>query len=1060
MKRLLNLNPHAKAAILLLVIALAASFKIMITPGFITHGDITPPLYLERVLNLFYPMWNVHGSGSSLQYLNNLMWGSPFMALSALLHLSPAALIKIYLVSTLFLAGFFMYYAANKLLREVRPDTSKSVLFVASIIPALVYMFCPWAIETITHLAHLWSYALAPLILLAFMKSLQSKKLTYAIGTAFLCALALLGTTWVFFIPILLLSWLVYSLMLSRHDKGEILSHLKVSSLVAVFYVAFSAYWLLPLLLSSFSNALGPTSALTYEALEFINRNSTLINVIRLRGVWWLGLPGDPGSMPSISWLQAPWLLAGFLIPLSAFAALLLKPRSKYVVYFSLMSLVFLFLGMGTQSPFPSVYQWLVFDAPLVSRFGWVFRESYRWIGLVAMTFSFLMAITILEVSCWLLPLMSKARSKASYMALPLILVLFVSSFALYAAPTTYGWLWGTLVPVEVPRERYQIDEWLLRQGEGFSIMWFPKYGTEGTTWAPDKLVALLDNASSPVPAKGAGEPSLATYRDYIYSHSLLNDETAYFGKFLDILNVRYLIFHDDVLGMEEEADTALANLASQNDLELVRQDGFIYVFENEDYAPQVFIPSQNLLLTGGLDRFTSLNAVEDFDPAQAGLIFLQAAGYNRDYIYLSDGIILENNMTDLALPLDRGVVIAPYEYARHSNPALAWAQAGILDRLHGEWHPYLEMWGIENWDLDYGEGIVFTELPHFLVMPFRVAETGSYELWVRYFQSMAGGEIRVRLDSNPEEVMNTRDQITGFVWRKAGTFNLNRGEHTITLENTWAFNAVNLFALIPEGESSEEAIDGLLEDKRVIYILEAELDLYSQGDVYSPRYGGEASNGEVLRLGAGSRAWQEMEVVKEGYYRMAIRLEGHALITIDDQSFEVSSEELDFAYLAPIHLDKGEHTIQIQPLSDDGYQSSYIDVVWLYSTEAEDETLADLFSPAEAPARVVNYEKISDTRYRVMVEASQPFMLALTEAHDSLWVARVNGGEYESQPLYSVINGFWIDQTGELEIIVEYKPQRWFFYGAGITVVSLLGALGYVTWDWRRRKRGPSPGK
>jgi len=56
MKRLLNLNIHAKAAILLLVIALAASFKIMVTPGFIPQGDITPPLYLERVVNQFYPM--------------------------------------------------------------------------------------------------------------------------------------------------------------------------------------------------------------------------------------------------------------------------------------------------------------------------------------------------------------------------------------------------------------------------------------------------------------------------------------------------------------------------------------------------------------------------------------------------------------------------------------------------------------------------------------------------------------------------------------------------------------------------------------------------------------------------------------------------------------------------------------------------------------------------------------------------------------------------------------------------------------------------------------------
>ena len=58
--------------------------------------------------------------------------------------------------------------------------------------------------------------------------------------------------------------------------------------------------------------------------------------------------------------------------------------------------------------------------------------------------------------------------------------------------------------------------------------------------------------------------------------------------------------------------------------------------------------------------------------------------------------------------------------------------------------------------------------------------------------------------------------------------------------------------------------------------------------------------------------------------------------------------------------------------------------------------------------------------------------MLSFAEAYDPLWEARVykDGRKIEtvkSIPLYSVINGFWINETGNLEIIIRYKSQDWF---------------------------------
>jgi len=64
--------------------------------------------------------------------------------------------------------------------------------------------------------------------------------------------------------------------------------------------------------------------------------------------------------------------------------------------------------------------------------------------------------------------------------------------------------------------------------------------------------------------------------------------------------------------------------------------------------------------------------------------------------------------------------------------------------------------------------------------------------------------------------------------------------------------------------------------------------------------------------------------------------------------------------------------------------------------------------------------------------------MLVFTEAYDPLWVAYVNGEKINSIPLYGVINGFWINQTGQLTITIEYEPQRWFNHPTATALITL----------------------
>lgn len=108
--------------------------------------------------------------------------------------------------------------------------------------------------------------------------------------------------------------------------------------------------------------------------------------------------------------------------------------------------------------------------------------------------------------------------------------------------------------------------------------------------------------------------------------------------------------------------------------------------------------------------------------------------------------------------------------------------------------------------------------------------------------------------------------------------------------------------------------------------------------------------------------------------------------------------------------------------------------------------------------AKIINYTKINPTLWRVRVNATKPFMLSFAESYDPLWEARVykDGKLVEkvsSIPLYGVINGFYINETGDLKIIIRYKPQDWFNIGLVISIITFLGCIVFLFYDWKIRK-------
>ena len=148
--------------------------------------------------------------------------------------------------------------------------------------------------------------------------------------------------------------------------------------------------------------------------------------------------------------------------------------------------------------------------------------------------------------------------------------------------------------------------------------------------------------------------------------------------------------------------------------------------------------------------------------------------------------------------------------------------------------------------------------------------------------------------------------------------------------------------------------------------------------------------------------------------------------------------------------MEKGIHDLQVTPA---GGQDCHLDVVWLYSTDEDGGTVEDIFADDQG-AQVIEWEKINPAKYKVTVSSSGPFMLSFAETYYRLWEASANGRKYPSVAINSVVNGFWIEDEGELEITIEFKTQSMFYRGAIISGISIAMVLAFLLWNWWRNRR------
>ena len=705
--------------------------KIIFADGVIVNGDLTRPAELERFSQFFYPLWSDYESISVIARLPQLLFYLPFIGIGYLFNMDTTEVLVLVFISIFFLSGIFMYYSSKCLLTRSYDEKNITIL-IASISSGLAYMWSTFVIYQVYHPLILAAFAFAPLLIITFITGIERKKIRYIILTGFLWCLMCGAVHWVVYGAILLFGYLLFSFISDNTShiidkkyqviKKSISSHIKYLLILLFSFICFSAYWIIPGYLMGGTSRYSKTIGI--ETFEFWYSGSSFKEAISMHSSRFISSetfsprPELLDSTPMGSILT----ILGVGVFLFAITALIFNHKNRYVRFFSIFSLISIFLTVCF-NVIPEFGQWLVLEAPLHNLYGWAFKTP-KISQFIILSVSLLLGFGVFEIIDRIMKCKFKRKNVNIGISTLIIAVLFLSVI-LPHWPLATGDMNGALTPSEIPEEFLKVNSWLREQDGDYKVLWIPKYRGRGVDWneghrTTKDIAGLLSSRPTYVFDSNQNQPNgygiyyLTSILSDLYANSLLLDNrTNDLGKCLAPQGIKYVIFHDDNATPSGKSDILLNNLKFQEDLVLIKKIGFIYVFLNQcldDAAnSRFFIPSKNFMVSGGLSSLATLNSIPHFNPRTDGLIFGDQQQYDRDELdKMVDDVILtgSTSIDEMIFPLvDEKYFISPFDHTNRLLPSKTWSKYKLEDLP-----PSVRRRGrMDSWDWAYDEDLVCT---------------------------------------------------------------------------------------------------------------------------------------------------------------------------------------------------------------------------------------------------------------------------------------------------------------------------------------------------------------
>jgi hypothetical protein len=150
-------------------------------------------------------------------------------------------------------------------------------------------------------------------------------------------------------------------------------------------------------------------------------------------------------------------------------------------------------------------------------------------------------------------------------------------------------------------------------------------------------------------------------------------------------------------------------------------------------------------------------------------------------------------------------ILIPPAHYCTDFTPSLSiWSPGFIGDPHHGIFYEPKNYEYDYTYDLNYGVAQAGYLCDNSLNIPFKVANSGLYELFIRYMH-VGEGKLFITIDGEQNQLTlnttHTAGEYIGFLWKKVCSYNLEKGLHNLEIKYKGSSGSklyINLITLIP----------------------------------------------------------------------------------------------------------------------------------------------------------------------------------------------------------------------------------------------------------------------
>jgi len=925
---------------------------------YLIFGDVVFPLYnleLSDIIDKLF-LWDTHSYAGKLNlYLGKNVQFLSFWTFFRMLGLSFLSTEKLWFIFIFVLPGISMYYLVSVITKENK--------IIPKIISPIFYMFNPFVLvhSTTMQWGTLLVYGVSPLMLGLFIKGSRSEKqFRYVLLTSLSSLLSVaagvnLVTYSILWIPVI---FYIFYDILKRRKINILFFTLKI--IMTVFLL--NLFWIIPYAVyfndtSSFTTTLEHIDIMYH--LEWSSEYSTLGNLFRLLGKWgWL--KGTKGSFyyPYHTVYSNPLFIITLYIPIMLISriALNIKIFKKYLFFFSLLIIGF-FFAKGLNTPFAFIYRFLFYNFPGF----WVFRESFpRFMPMVVLSYSILLGASTQITVKTITRLNININIKKGF---SILFILFLIGIILL---NVWPLITGDVVPIrtgELPGSEVIIPSYwfdasdyvntldtntelfLLPRSLSYQrFLWddHPYYGQDLTPYIIKKPHLSIDS--------GGG------YTRPLYTHKLM--ESIFEGierwgitnmaKLLGLLRVQYILQRNDLdwthfeskdLGSPEYIKQLLNN---QEGITFNKSFGRLDLYEIEAkyIYPQVRIASSSIL-------FDNLFEINELD-----LFFSEKFDINKVVFFST--IYPRENKSDNIYTNANFISSLRYIYNFSVSEGIYDIHVKTSDLFYNDFQRVevngneingsviIDEWEINN--LPLSDGINNLTLVKQALVNFKDDFSGNNETQLSWTEISGLWEKR-----------NNIYAASG-TWSKAFIKNITDPNETSLRNNTQLFSAIS--------KTTQDNLHGIMisydeENYYLVFIRPSTNSLhhrrYEKGELVM-----ETSQ-HYLNL---NDTWYDIIVKKNGEI-FDIFIDGKLEMKLMDDVLDVNSFGIvsygtaEFNFASYIEQSSSTYAqITINKITNNSYNES----------------------------KITSIKKINPTKYKVGINATQPFYLVFSESYHPLW--------------------------------------------------------------------------